>query len=209
MEIEFIQKNIVILGVFKPGMFDKLFFIKNNLLNEDAFLENCIFTTEFSFIDSKEFTINITQEQIVINDKNPNININIQNFASAIIQNQEVKIIAVGYNLKWFMFVQDELNKITKDMFYSPNNLIINKFFNTDDSVFGYYASKNYKYSRLKLDVKPLFVKRVDNSETRKVLNFDFNFHIDNNFKNSELAELVLDYENFIVEAKEIIKEYV
>ena len=30
MDITFIEKNIVILGNFKPSKYDKLFFIKNN-----------------------------------------------------------------------------------------------------------------------------------------------------------------------------------
>jgi hypothetical protein len=208
MELELIEKNIVILGNFRPVKFDKLFFIKNNLLREEDFLENSIFMTEFSLIETKDFTLNISQQQIVINTKNPNENNNIQNIAAEIIKIKDIQINAVGYNLKWFMFLKNELNNFTKDLFYSSNNNVINKYFSSEDTVYGYYVSKNYKYSRLKLDVKPILVQKIDTNEKRKVLNFDFNFHIDNKYTNDELSELVLEYETFINEANKIVNEY-
>lgn len=208
MELSLIEKNIVILGNFKTEKFDKLFFVKNNVFNENDFLDNSIYTKEFSIIDTKNFTINITQQQIVIISKNLDHQSEIQNIASEIIKKQDDTINAIGYNLKWFMLFENKLNEFTKEIFYSPSNKIINKYFNSDDTIYGYYVSKNFQYSRLKLDVKPLIVQKIETNEEITVLNFDFNFHIVNKYSNLELSKLVSDYENFTNEAIKIINEY-
>lgn len=209
MDIAFIEKNIVILGNFKPSKYDKLFFIKNDLIKEVDFLENSLFMTEISIIETINFGINVTQQQIVISAKNPTIVNNIQSIASAIIKDDSNSINAIGYNFKWFIFVESELNELTKKLFYTTNNNVINKYFNTDDTVYGYYVSKDYDYSRLKLDIKPILVQKIDTSEKSKVLNFDFNFHIEStNYSNGDLSNLVLDYAKFEEQTKIIITEY-
>lgn len=209
MDITFIEKNIVILGNFKPSKYDKLFFIKNDLIKEVDFLENSMFMTEISIIETNNFVINVTQQQIVISAKNPNEETTIQNIASAIINDDNNFINAIGYNFKWFMFIDNDLNNFTKKLFYTPTNTVINKHFNTDDTMYGYYASKDYEYSRLKLDIKPLLVHQVDTNVKRNVLNFDFNFHIErNSYSNEELSKLLLDYNKFENEAKLIITEH-
>lgn len=209
MDITFIEKNIVILGNFKPSKYDKLFFIKNDLIKEVDFLENSMFMTEISIIETNNFVINVTQQQIVISAKNPNEETTIQNIASAIINDDNNFINAIGYNFKWFMFIDNDLNNFTKKLFYTPTNTVINKHFNTDDTMYGYYVSKDYEYSRLKLDIKPLLVHQVDTNVKRNVLNFDFNFHIErNSYSNEELSKLLLDYNKFENEAKLIITEH-
>lgn len=209
MDITFIEKNIVILGNFKPSKYDKLFFIKNDLIKEVDFLENSMFMTEISIIETNNFVINVTQQQIVISAKNPNEETTIQNIASAIINDDNNYINAIGYNFKWFMFIDNDLNNFTKKLFYTPTNTVINKHFNTDDTMYGYYVSKDYEYSRLKLDIKPLLVHQVDTNVKRNVLNFDFNFHIErNSYSNEELSKLLLDYNKFENEAKLIITEH-
>jgi len=208
MSLNLIEKNIVILGAFKPTKFDKLFFIKNNLANENDFTEKSIFISDFSLIDTNEYAVNITHNSIVINTKNENINNTIQKIASFIILNSDTNITAIGYNLKWFLFLQREISDITKELFFANNNTTINKFFNSIDTAYGYYVSRDYEYSRLKLDIKPSLIQKIDTNEKLKVLNFDFNFHIENNFTNEKLNDIVLDYENFIKLAKTIISEY-
>lgn len=209
MDITFIEKNIVILGNFKPSKYDKLFFIKNDLIKEVDFLENSMFMTEISIIETNNFVINVTQQQIVVSAKNPNEETTIQNIASAIIIDDNNYITAIGYNFKWFMFIDNDLNNFTKKLFYTPTNTVINKHFNTDDTMYGYYVSKDYEYSRLKLDIKPLLVHQVDTNVKRNVLNFDFNFHIErNSYSNEELSKLLLDYNKFENEAKLIITEH-
>lgn len=209
MDITFIEKNIVILGNFKPSKYDKLFFIKNDLIKEVDFLENSMFMTEISIIETNNFVINVTQQQIVVSAKNPNEETTIQDIASAIINDDNNYINAIGYNFKWFMFIDNDLNNFTKKLFYTPTNTVINKHFNTDDTMYGYYVSKDYEYSRLKLDIKPLLVHQVDTNVKRNVLNFDFNFHIErNSYSNEELSKLLLDYNKFENEAKLIITEH-
>jgi hypothetical protein len=209
MDTTFIEKNIVILGNFKPSRYDKLYFIKNDLIKEFDFLDNSMFMSEISIIETSNFVINVTQQQIVISAKNPSKETTIQNIASLIINDENIYINAIGFNFKWFMFVDNYLNDFTKKLFYTPNNTVINKHFNTDDTLFGYYVSKNYEYSRLKLDIKPLLVHQVDTNVKRNVLNFDFNFHIErSSYSNVELSKLLLDYNRFENEAKLILAEH-
>ncbi|MDI9366219.1 MAG: hypothetical protein QM541_14780 [Flavobacterium sp.] len=208
MTLNLIEKNIVILGIFKPNLFDKLFFIKNNLADESHFTDKSVFIPELSIIDTNEFIVNITQNRIVINTKNANINNNIQNIAASIIINTDSIINAIGYNLKWVLFIEQNLNKFSKQLFFSDNNKTINNYFNSEDTEYGYYVSKDYEYSRLKLDIKPSIIQKIDTNEKIRVLTFDFNFHIENNHTAEELKKIALDYENFISIANKIVAEY-
>ncbi|MFA6090001.1 MAG: hypothetical protein WC755_09165, partial [Candidatus Woesearchaeota archaeon] len=93
---------------------------------------------------------------------------------------------------------------------------IFSKHFDNSDAVFGVYASKNFKNSRLKLDVKPSKVQELNNlqiarkdTEPKQVINFIFNFHFD--IKNNEITEIVSHIENYkeyINEAENIIALY-
>ena len=208
MALNLIEKNIVILGLFKPNIFDKLFFIKNNLAKEEDFTEKSVFIPELSIIDTNEFVVNATQNSIIITTKNSNASNNIQNIAASIVTSSYIQIGAIGYNLKWFLFIEQDLNQFSKQLFFAENNKTINTYFNSDNTSYGYYVSRDHEYSRLKLDIKPSVIQRIDTNEKIKVLTFDFNFHIENTYTTDKLKDIVLDYENFISIANKIITEY-
>lgn len=208
MSIELIEKNIVILGNFKPNIFDKFFFIKNELAKEIDFTEKSFFLSELSVLETDEFVVNISQNRIIINTKNNNKNNNIQKIAATILKNSDVEVNVIGYNFKWLLFVNQDLNSFSKGLFFAEKNETINKYFETSETVYGYYVLRDYEYSRMNLDIKPLLVQKILTNEKLEVLTFDFNFHIENKFLREELIEKVLDYENFTSIAKKIVSEY-
>lgn len=77
-------------------------------------------------------------------------------------------------------------------MFYNSNNKMIEKHFNTEDSSYGFYVSRSYKESRLKLDVKPSIITNTESKSIKSVINFAFNFHHD--LKSEDGKDKILEY---------------
>ena len=59
MELRYINKNIVLIGEFRPATFDKLAFIKSGLLSEDDFLGGSMFLPDLTIIDTPNLVIEI------------------------------------------------------------------------------------------------------------------------------------------------------
>lgn len=196
-------KNIVLLGDFQPNKFDKLFFIKHDIFTEDDFDDNSIFTTEFVQINSKNFSLFIVPNQIIFNSL-------LENFVDVfekIIRSVILKLTAMGINLHYFSFFNEELNVVSRKLFYNENDKIAKNFFNDNDSNFGSYYSKNFKESRLKLEVKPVIMENeIDPSKQQGImLAFNFHFVINNN---SEALAVLADYKSYFEESIKIINNY-
>ena len=197
MEKSIVEKNIVLLGEFKPSKFDKLFFIKNAIITEDEFSDDSIFLPDFSLISTNKLTLEINENRILIEFKNEIIS----KFNFEAIENIS-KIVSFGFNFKWLLF-PDDLCKKSRNYFYLENS-IINKYFYEDNSAFGYYASTNYENSRIKMDVKPIQIHSVNNSEIKNALDFNFNFH----FENQELLDTIAHFDRYQSYTAEIINNY-
>jgi len=207
MRKEFIESNIVIIGEFKPSVYDKYFFIKNKLIPEEKFNDETFYITpKFCRLDTEEISIDIDTERVAIINKLDSVKA--KDIAHKIISESENKIKAVGLNFKWFIFIDKSIPEYTQEIFYSPNNKIINNHFNTKDVAYGYYVSKEFNDSRMRLDVKPMRLKEVDSNIDESVMVYDFNFHIEeqNNFDiHAKALENYLKYEK---EVKNIISSY-
>jgi len=204
MKSEFIEANIVILGKFNPVIFDKSFFLKNDLLQEVNIIEN-IFTPNFARITTNELIITIDNSQVVIVNKNILSSLKIKNIAKSIIDISKNEIDIIGFNYKWFLLI-DSIYECTKNQFYFKENSL-NKHFNSDKTAFGYYISDDYEDSRLKLDIKPNILQDIRLSKTQNVISFDFNFHIE---KKSEttIENGINNYKLYTDKALKIVSEY-
>ncbi|MFC0520392.1 hypothetical protein ACFFGL_06780, partial [Mesonia maritima] len=112
----------------------------------------------------------------------------------------------IGFNFKWFFFI-DDIYSYTKANFFSNSNDILNKHFNSDTTAYGYYISRNFKNSRLKLDIKPNTLRQINGDKEQNILSFDFNFHIENE-EIKIFKESISDYKSYKSKALEIISDY-
>ena len=173
---ELVSSNIALQGEFDPVKFDKLFFIKNDVFAEEDFEENSLFSKNAVRISTKDFLINISKKQLIIILKNNATNVDKISKIMTTLRNHYSFMIS--FNQKWFKS-DDNVTELTKKKFYPSNSEYLNEYFNTEDSAFGYYASKNLDYGRFKVDIKPITLLSVVEKSELTVLSFDFTFYIE------------------------------
>ena len=125
-----------------------------------------------------------------------------------IIEYSDLSVSAAGVNFHFYKFSKGDTQNLSKKYFYNENNLI-NKFFDGDDVNYGYYISKNFDDARLKLDIKPATVQNLESNVSEKLIQFQFNFHVDFQTNSKDkLFSVIENYERYYEEAKKIITIY-
>ncbi|WMI66713.1 hypothetical protein RBH94_06000 [Aestuariibaculum sp. YM273] len=203
MEKEFIESNIVILGDLKPSFYDKLFFVKNNLISEDSFLDSTIITPSLVRIITNDIAINIETTKIVIVNKTRKQNDFIKDITLKIITQSSFDFEAIGFNYKWFIFLPD-IHEHTKTRFWNSSNTKLNSHFDSDNSAYGYYVSRDFLDARMKLDIKPGVLKEVDSNNSKLILNLDYNLH----FEKEYIMKSIESYDVYSSKVSEITKDY-
>jgi hypothetical protein len=206
MEKEFIESNIVLLGNYNPATFDKLFFIKNNLIDENLFSDKSVFTPNYCRIITENLIISVDSNQILLVTQKVSESI-LEKCATSIIEHKGGTK-AIGCNFKWYIFVDEKIENHTKSQFYPINNKFISSEFDTPTSAFGYYASKDFHSSRMKIDIKPIGIKNINTNEDKSALSFDFNFHIEEILKSKSISDVFKDYALFKKEVNKFIESY-
>lgn len=209
-------KNIVLIGTFNVNNFDKYFFIKNKIVTEEAILPGSIFDPVGGVIQlvTDKFNIVISLQQIIISatklDDNSDGTDSIM--SQILICGGITNTTALGINFHWFLS-DDQISfaELSRKFFYNDKIKVFEKFFNTDDSMFGAYASTQFKDARLKLDVKPNIINNTLTKSTQNVLNFAFNFHFDSKNKSNsgdEILGYLKEYEVYRSESEKIMSIY-
>ena len=205
--MKLIVKNIVLVGVFNPSIFDRYSFINRGVLKEDDILPTSLFMNIGSQIITNDLNIIINPNQIVITSTAPDNKVDgINNLVIDLITKWEISnITALGFNFHWVIDPMIEsLEEKSRELFYSENIKLFSEFFNNPDSTFGVYASTNYKDSRLKLDVKPMI--EIGNNFANKSLHFIFNFHFE--VKNLDLLKCLYEFNEYLSESENISSNY-
>jgi hypothetical protein len=209
MDAQLVVKNIVVIGNFLPQKFDKYFFLKNNIFQEEDILEDSIFLTEFCMVQTPKMTIQITSQQLIVVDVDPIAVNDISILIKKVISYSHSSITASGVNFHFYISDNDTSQNLSKKYFYFENNLL-NKFFLEEDKIgYGYYISKNFKDTRLKLDIKPASSIDIQKNSNQKIIQFHFNFHKDYEENSVELFFAMVDkYNSYLEESKNIISIY-
>lgn len=209
MELSLTVKNLVIVGSFQPSKFDKYFFLKNNIFKEEEISETSIFSEQFCVVDARGFNLTIIPNQLIFTEKVPQLNDLLSEIFSKLVCFLDFSGIAFGINLHWYLFSEDKTNELTKKYFYNEN-ASINKFFDGDNISYGCYLSKDFGNSRLKLDIKPATVSRIETNLEQRVISFAFNFHTDLKSKNckEEILKSLSELGQYTDETKSIINLY-
>jgi hypothetical protein len=116
---------------------------------------------------------------------------------------------AIGFNFDWVTEPTDQNNfpKTLQEMFLSDKNPLRNSF-NTEDTRFGMYVSKDELEMRLSLDMKPI----IGSGEKagKEALKFHFNFHKSISIDNREKAvEIISETAKKWLDAKKISEDIV
>ena len=209
MDIGLKVQDIVLIGLFNPAKFDRYTFIKNKIIKEEDIEHSSIFLPEIVNLESEKFKLVINSNQIIIST-NPENKVDISKFLLKFLSLfVEVNLNASGFNFRYFVepkLDNSEIDVFIKKNFFNPNNKIQSQFFNDDNSTYGFYSSKDFKDTRLKLDVKPVNLNTPNLN--LKSVQFEFNFHKDYDLKDNsfeKLNELLNSYKVYKNECKNII----
>ncbi|MFZ1785383.1 MAG: hypothetical protein WAU23_09260 [Ferruginibacter sp.] len=212
MNIDIKNKNLVLIGQFNPLQFDKYFFIKNEFFSEEEISDKSIFSEFQVHLFSKHFAMLIHLDRIQISDLSPDYDgeNELPDFACKLLSlvNNSFPLIAIGINFQWFVHDGNKsIENLSKEVFYSKDISIFEKYFNTEDVAFGTYVSKKIKDARLKLEVKPIVAMNIKNKTGETLLNWLFNFHIDlpENCDQTQVNSYIKDFDYYKNESLQII----
>jgi hypothetical protein len=200
MESQILNKNIVFIGEFKPSLFDKLYFIKKQIISEDEFLPTSLFLPDLTIIETKNYLLDINSNRFTISYKNLEDK-NLPNPLNIEKALEESKVNAFGFNFKIDIFIDDKNE--TKKYFYFEDNRL-NKFFDSENSAYGYYVSKDLENCRLRLDIKPVQLQKITENLLIDAIDFNFNFH----FENSNYLKELTNFNHYQDLTLEIINHY-
>lgn len=210
MKISLLVSNIVIVGEFNLRKFDKFFFIKNNIFAEEEILDNSIFNDININVKTSKYNLILTPTQCSISLINMDLEDDIHLIANKIVAISDISAKAIGINYQYYMFTEGNLVEISKKYFYHDGNPLLTNFFNTEDTVYGYYVSKDFKDARLKLDIKPASVTNLTEQKVEEILLFSFNFHIDVNEINTKdfIIKNLNEASEYLEESRKIMSIY-
>jgi hypothetical protein len=133
-----------------------------------------------------------------------------------IIMSANLTNVSLGFNFDWKFFLEEgqTSEKISKALFYNDRNPIHSKYFNVDNAAFGFYASKNFKNSRLRLDVKPISLLPLGSGasieDKKQVLQFQVSFQENISTTNNvpESIQALTNFDEYFKESQNIISVY-
>ncbi len=209
MEISLTVKNIVLIGEFQPSKFDKYYFLKNNIFEESEISDESVFSSDYTVVVARGFNLTIVQNQIVLTEYEPKFEDTMADLMSKIVSTSSFIGSGFGINLHWYIFSGDNTNLLVKKYFYNEKSEL-NNFFNDENVSYGTYLSKDYGNSRLKLDIKPATVVRIDSESEQRIISLAFNFHTDLNNENyrEEILKSLSEINDYMNETKKIVSIY-
>lgn len=212
------EKNINLIspGII-PQIFDKYFFIKNKILQEEQILPHSVFGDLNRTIYSENYRILIgIGKLIIVAAHSDSFEDKINKVVEMIINAANLTDVSLGFNFDWKFFLEggQTPEKISKALFYNDKNPVHSKYFNVDDAAFGFYASKNFKNSRLRLDVRPISLLPLGSGasvqDKKHVLQFQFSFQENISADNSvpESIQALNNFDDYFKETINIISLY-
>jgi len=204
METTLTVRNVVLIGEFKVSNFDKYYFIKNQIFSEEE-ISKTHFSNDLSHIETNKFHLVIYSNQMILTALYPHDNDDLFDILNRMIDTGSCNCDALGINYHYYIFSEGKTDELSKK-FFDLNNRFTNEIFNAENVSYGYYVSKDIGSARLKLDIKPSNVRRVDTDIENKVLAFIFNFHID--LKAHDVKESILEAPMYKSECDKIMKYY-
>lgn len=210
LQKELKTNSIVILAQsFNPSIFNRYWLVSNEFIDDKIILPNSVFAPNVTQVATKEFSLLVLPEQLQFNSlaDNKDFKSDIEKTLKPIVSRlKEIPYKACGINFHWF--VDDEaigIGELSKKFFYY-NNSRLHQEFQSEDSRYGVYMSKNFENARVKLDVKPTSVTENSTGVKNEFIQFSFNFHIDlaQGSASQELINFINNWSKFKTEAEKL-----
>lgn len=181
MSFELVAPNAVIVAhQFNPSVIGQLWLVRNGLLEEDDFRPGCVFTDMVVQVNSREFDLMVVPQQCQFSprvDQQREQELAIDKVGSIVHSLPHTPFRAIGLNFTWHLSPEDnDASSISRALFFRESGPL-HREFDVPDARFGGYMSKDAFGGRLKLDVKPITVKKED--EELEKIQFVFNLHRD------------------------------
>lgn len=206
-----IQSIVIVAQNFNPSVFNRHWLVKNNFIKEELILSNSIFASGITQVVTENFTLLVMPEQLQFNISHEFVNFEsqIENTLLPIINKLlEIPYTGVGLNFNWFVKDREKgIPMLSKEMFFVNESSLFQDF-NSDNSRFGSYISKDFGITRLKLDIKPVNVLDHRTKISSDHLHCSFNFHLDLNPETGaeKLVETILVWSKYKEESQRIIE---
>jgi hypothetical protein len=204
------QKNIVLAGVFNPPTFEKYFFIKHEIFTDSEILSESQFHSNLVQVLTLKYNILVLSNQIIITVLEGVSDDEIKSFLKKFLsKNVIADINLMGFNFEYVIEFENvaKTNLFSKQTFFNSNSNIYTKSFNSEDAAFGAYMSKNFKCSRLKLDIKPAKAQEIGKDQMSKdvvLFAFNLNFELKNLVKSIDIFQLIEEYKDECIDIMSI-----
>lgn len=179
---------VLVANSFNLSIFSQIWLLQNNILLEDEFGQDSIYTPAMINISSDKFELMILSERIQLKIPNNGDAADlVQRVIGGIVEKlPHTPYTALGLNFSHLLTVSDsqQIINATKNMFLCSNNPLSDDF-SSADALFGGYLSKDMFDARFKLHINPVVVK---NGKLSLLMNT--NLHKD--ASNAEKIKLVL-----------------
>jgi hypothetical protein len=179
MSSQMVASNVVIAArQFNPSVMSQLWLVKHKLMDEGDFESGCVFSDSLVQVMAKDFVLLVVPEQFQFvprTEAGDELRL-IENKVGVIVNRlPHTPFTAVGLNFVWLVVPENgDIQNLSRQMFFRKNSDLY-KYFDSEDSKFGAYLSRDILGCRLKLDIKP--IQTPDTKEDR--LQFVFNYHLD------------------------------
>ena len=180
-----LSANIVIIANnLNPSIFSQLWLVKEGIVDEKDFAENCVFTPVAAQVFTPDFQLLVLPDrlQFGLTDESKDNSELIKDKVTNIVQKlPHTPYIAIGANLHWKVApdVPEQFIDFMRNLFMKPQTPLYNEF-SGDDARLGSYMSKKIFGTRLKLEIKPVNPAQIKkNADTAEFLQFHFNYNLD------------------------------
>jgi hypothetical protein len=167
---------------FNPSIASQVWLLRNEVFGESDLQKGCVFTDAFVNVNTKQFNLLISPEQVQVALRNQTADASAAVNAISRISSSlpHTPFTGVGLNFLWHVLPETEAVDDTSRALFFDKDSPLDKEFDTPDARFGKYLSKAWEDSRLKLDIKPLTVGLKEPAGARaEIVQFGFNFHRD------------------------------
>lgn len=209
MEKKLVGHSIVVINTgLTPSSFNSYWLVKNGILKEEELENNNIFTNQVVEINGDDYSLTINGNSFIITSKNDIEGLDkcVNDKLEKIINATNTIYISSGINFNWVINPKGgNFKKLSRDLFFKADSAIFD-FFDKEDASFGSYMSKDFEGSRLKLDIKPIYLDNNLN-ERKEAIHFNFNFHFDipEGDRSNILKQFIKKWKLFYEESKKII----
>ena len=167
----------IVAQSFNPSIVREAWLMKRGLLAEGSIAPGFVFSDQVVRVPTERFSLIVVPPQLQLAPTTREIAAEVMRdvLAPLVLALPHTPMSAAGINMIWHIDPGTEsVESLTKRLF-APKGLDLADEFGTADARFGCYMSKDLGLCRLKLDIKPVALKTVD--DTRRLLQCAFNFH--------------------------------